>query len=92
MNLVRDVIITAPGDWENGWGHMWGWGGGWMWLAGLIMMLVWLAVIVLAVWLVARAVTTGRTGPQRAREILAERYARGEISRDEYAERLDGMG
>lgn len=37
-----------------------------------------------------RAATPGpaATGRERAREILAERYARGEISTEEYEERL----
>jgi putative membrane protein len=30
-------------------------------------------------------------GPRRAREILDERYARGEISTEEYRERLRGL-
>jgi uncharacterized membrane protein len=38
------------------------------------------------------AADTAPPGADRARAILAERFARGEISRDEYRERLDDLG
>jgi putative membrane protein len=56
------------------------------------MMVAWVALIAAAVWLIA-----SRTGPRatpptdRPRGILAERYARGEISTEEYRERLDAL-
>lgn len=74
------------------WDHH-GWGGaGWMWLWGGLMMLFWAALIAAVVWFVAI-----RSGPHaaapadRAREVLAERYARGEITSDEYRERVDTL-
>ena len=78
---------------SDGWGHMDGWGGGWMWLWGTLMMFSWVAIIAAAIWLVTR--TRDRTGSPRstqAREILDERYARGELTTDEYRERLDHLG
>ncbi|MCZ7531270.1 MAG: SHOCT domain-containing protein [Acidimicrobiia bacterium] len=76
----------------DGWGHMDGWGGGWMWLWGFLMMTFWIAVIGLAVWLVMRGQDRGtRERNDRPREILAERYARGELSTDEYHERLEAL-
>ncbi|MEU6786621.1 SHOCT domain-containing protein [Nonomuraea angiospora] len=58
-------------------------------------MLFWLALIALVVWLVVRAATdrsqssrVERSGVDRARDVLAERYARGEISTEEYQDRL----
>ena len=54
--------------------------------------LLWLAVIVTVVWLFKRRRWSGgppENGGDRARSILAERYARGEISSEEYRERLD---
>ncbi len=76
----------------DGWGHMNGWGGGWMWLWGTLMMLSWVAIIAGAVWLASR----GRDqapggGATRARGILDERYARGEVTTEEYRERLDQL-
>ncbi|MEU8251557.1 SHOCT domain-containing protein [Nonomuraea sp. NPDC048916] len=86
------TVLTPGGPWD-GWGHMWGNGFGWLW--GGFMMLVWIGLIALVVWLVARAVSGTRTGPppertgtERARDVLAERYARGEISTEEYQDRL----
>lgn len=80
---------------ENGWwDHMSGGGSGWMWLWGTLMMLTWVAVIAGAVWLVARGVRRpGGTGGGRgrARDILDERYARGELSTEEYRERLEAL-
>ena len=71
------------------WGHMGGWGGGSMWLWGTLMMLFWMAIIAGAIWLFAR----GRDqlpdgGTTRARDILDDRYARGELTTEEYSERL----
>jgi putative membrane protein len=51
--------------------------------------LLWLVVLGTGIWLVLRSTARRkRTGVDRAREILAERYASGELSRDEYRERL----
>lgn len=83
------VVVVADDD---RWHHMDGWGGGWMWLGGIAMMAL---VVVLIVWLV-RATNPAPPSPPRehnlrAREILAERYARGEITTEEYRERLDQL-
>lgn len=69
------------------------WPGGW-WFSGLHpiwMIISWffgMAVIVTVIWIIARAVNTfvyGRThGKKNAEEILDERFARGEISEEEY--------
>lgn len=74
---------------RDGWGHMDGWGGGWMWLWGSLMMLSWVAIIAAAVWFLGRS--RDRAGPGRAREILDERYARGELTTEEYRERVDQL-
>jgi putative membrane protein len=70
-------------------------GGGWMWLWGSVMMLVLFAATVLIVWLLARSAPGHSPGggqdfgpTERARSILAERLARGEIEPDEYNDRL----
>ena len=73
--------------------HGWGFGWEWMFLGSLLMLLFWGGVIAFAVWAI-RALTRserdrdgGRTFSSQenaALEILKQRYARGEISREEY--------
>ena len=73
------------------WNHWPGMGPGW---GGLVMLLIWLAAVagavVLARWLLRR----GSAPPDdSALALLNERYARGEIGRDEYLQkRQDLMG
>ena len=67
----------------------WTMGMGWGWVFGLVL----LAGLVLLVVVVVRAVSSGVhrdpvPGPGRAKEVLAERYARGEIDTEEFRERL----
>ena len=81
--FVAMALASAGGD---------GWDGGW-WLARLA---VTVAVIVLVVFSLRWFVFgRGRWGPpsgvERARGILAERYARGEIDANEYQERLNRL-
>ena len=70
--------------------HMgaWGWSG---MIFGPIMMIVFIAVIVGAVILVIRWTGLGGSavagGANKARHILDERFARGEIDKDDYEER-----
>ena len=66
-------------------------GGGWWWLWGTLMMIVVLAAIALVVWLIVRSVQSGAGGARSARDILSERYARGEIDTDEYEDRLSKL-
>ena len=74
--------------------HGMGWGGmvwGWLFLAVLVV-----GVVLLVIALV-RGRNGGRaqqpaTGRSRAREILDERYARGEIDTAEYQDRLEQLG
>ncbi len=70
---------------------MWGWGAGDGWYMMGIGALVWVALIVLGVWLVSRFVgrsaTPGRS--ESAEELLRRRLAAGEIDADEYARRLE---
>lgn len=85
--------------WNGGWGV-----GNWL-LMGFGMLLFWALVVAGIVWLVHYAGSTRPTtaqqgaaphtqaGPQRpsAQDILAERYARGEISDEEYRTRCDTL-
>ncbi|MCX7624477.1 MAG: SHOCT domain-containing protein [Thermomicrobium sp.] len=88
-------MMWCPGCGPYG-GMMWGWGN-WWW--GLLMMLFWLLILVgivlLVVWIVRQlAHREGPTGgTSRALEILQERYARGEITREQYEQmRRDILG
>jgi putative membrane protein len=82
-----DTITTLPLAWT---GHDSGpWDGEWWWVWRLTMFLVLIALVVLTIWLTRRyAMRPEPSGVERARGILAERYARGEIDSDEYRERL----
>ncbi len=70
------------------WDHMggyggWGWGFGWLFMV-LFWVLVIAGLVALLRWLFGRE---SRGFPNdRALEILAERYARGEIDREQYEE------
>jgi len=66
--------------------HPWGWGFGW-WFGGMIMMvlfgvLVVVGIVVLIKWLFSQS--PGKRSSQSALEILKKRYARGEITKEEF--------
>ncbi len=85
---VLSALLAFRGD---GWRHGWG-SGGWGWLWGPIVLLGWVAVIATVGWFLVRSARPGeRSGVDRARDILAERYARGELTTDEYRERLEQL-
>lgn len=92
--VVLLVVLLGPG---LGWGMM-GWGvmgpgmmGGWGMAAnpwwGMVMLIPWAAIVaglaLLVIWAVRQSGTAGGTkhGPL---DILKERYARGEITREQY--------
>jgi putative membrane protein len=76
MQMLFDILVASGSD---DWGHGW-------WI---VWPLVWLAVIVGVVWLIrSRRGGPPRNGVQRARDILAERFAKGELDAQEYRERL----
>ncbi|HEX2027079.1 MAG TPA: SHOCT domain-containing protein [Nitriliruptorales bacterium] len=81
--MLVTTLLASPRS------HDWGDGGhaGWFWFPWWLLTV---ALIVLLVWFVARAGWRRRAHPgtERAREILAQRYASGEISANEYRERL----
>jgi putative membrane protein len=71
------------------WGYMgdMGWGSGWGWF-GLTHALLWwvllaLGIAVLAKWLFGG----GDRNDNRALDVLKERYARGEIGKEEYEQK-----
>jgi putative membrane protein len=68
-------------QYTDDWGHAW-----WpLWL------LFWAALIGAAAWLILRRRDRRADPLDRAREILAERYARGELSGQEYRQRLGDL-
>lgn len=80
--------------------HMWG-SGGWMgWFMGPVMMLAMIAIVVAVVVLIYRWLGGPGHGPvyppsltgRTPLDILKERYARGEIDKDEFEERRKVLG
>lgn len=72
---------------EYGWGM--GYGMGWWWIIGIIIM-------VIIVWMVVKAInqtnySNTRLGNKSALDILKERYARGEIDKEEFDERKNNL-
>jgi putative membrane protein len=77
MTAFHDITPIVAG---STWAHE----GFWLFPFGFL----WLVLVGTVIWLALRTARRERTGGDRAREILAERYASGELSRDEYRERL----
>lgn len=77
--------------WDYGWG---GWGGGLWMLAGLLVMIGVIIVIVWAVMTLSSGwrTTTGGTSRPTPNEILRERFARGEISEQEFEQAKKVLG
>jgi putative membrane protein len=92
--IIVPLILGLVSDWDyGGWGMMrtgmMG-GLGFMWL----MPIFWLVILGLIIWAIAAVV--GRSGESRgqgspktdsALEILKQRYARGEIGKEEYEQK-----
>jgi putative membrane protein len=69
------------------------------WIMMILQAVVWLAIIAGVVLLIIWAVRRGGRGPayvstgqMTARDILKARYARGEITREEYQRMLEDLG
>ena len=87
MNTLMSaaIVVAHPAGWDQ----TGPWGGEYWWIGRLVMMIVWIALIVLAIWWFRRSAWRREpSGIERARDILAERFARGELTADEYHERL----
>ena len=76
----------------SGYGYN-GWG--WMWLVGALLVI---GIVVLIVFLVRNSVASPNAGAgvtnarSTPRQILDERYARGELTTEEYRERIETLG
>lgn len=71
------------------WGYMQDMHGGWGWFAGSGMLLLWV-LVVLGVFALAKWLFGGGTRPasdRRPLDLLEERYARGEIGREEFEQK-----
>ena len=75
----------------GGWGMMDGWGrwGGWMMPFHGLGLLFWIAVIAAMVWLVRSFRRSNERGERSnaGLDVLEQRYAGGEINRDEYLQK-----
>jgi putative membrane protein len=60
------------------------WHDGWMMFGGIFGFLLLIAFVFLVVWLVTRSSGVSTTSKPDPLEIAKERYARGEISHEEY--------
>jgi len=69
---------------------MMGFYGGWIGL--LLNLAILIGVVVLIVWAVKRFTSNNASGTQTPREILQTRYARGEITREQYQQMLQDLG
>ncbi len=80
-----------------GWGSHGGFGN-FGWIGMIINLVITIVVIVGIFWLIRRAFSSGQlsSGPSSAiqspREILQTRYARGEITKEQYLEILEDLG
>lgn len=62
-----------------------GFGGGFMWL-------IWIGLILAIVWGISGWGTGGKQRTRTPRELLDERYARGDIDEDDYQKRRTSLG
>ena len=61
------------------------WDGWWWVFGGVPMILLWIGIIVLIVWIVIKiAKSSGTESKSNALDIAKERYAKGEISKEEF--------
>ena len=65
---------------------MWDFGIGWWWgFGGIFMVLLWIGLIILIVWGVTKLSKGGGSEIKKdAMDIVRERYAKGEISKEEF--------
>ncbi len=81
------IATMLRSEWQYRPWHL-GWAEGWWWVVPVVGALLLVAIIGILVWAVVRG---GRNRPNTtgaARQILAERFARGEIGEEEYRARL----
>lgn len=92
MLLIASTGLAQPysGHGMMGWGHGWGW-------PGVLMMIVFWVAVVLGILALIRWLWMGGAGRQTGRggshlDILKERYARGEINKEEFEQKKKDLG
>ena len=73
------MMYGLYGDYGWGAGNMMGWFGG-----GIIMIVFWALFIALSVWVVREFSEKNSKSSSNALDILKERYAKGEINKEEF--------
>jgi putative membrane protein len=79
MSVVTPLLASVGDDGEH------------WWFVFPFFWLLWLAVVGTVLYFVFRGRARSWSGGNRAKAILAERFARGEISGEEYRERLEQL-
>lgn len=92
ITLISGATIADGGSYG---GHQMMWGN---WVMGPMMMLVMVVIVVVAVILILKAFGLGgqanakQDNQDKARAILNERFAKGEIEKNEYEDRKKALG
>lgn len=89
LTPVAPALAQTPGPGWSGHEWMWWWG---PW--HMLMPLLFFGLIVFGIIALVRYFWPGQALPERRRalDLLDERYARGEIDREEYLKRRDDLG
>lgn len=79
-----------------GYGPQWGMMGGYGGFGMIIWIVILIAIVLLIAWLVRSQTSSGmhHSAPRRSSglDVLEERYARGDINRDEYLQKKKDIG
>lgn len=79
--------------WSGYDGYGWGWGWGWSMGFGMLSMVLFWVLVILGIVILVRWIAAGSFGgagtprEKTALDILKERYARGEIDREEFEQK-----
>ena len=94
LQELSAAVVLHAGPWDGD-------GDGWWWVVRAMFLVLWIVFVIFLVrWIVFGRFGRGGgppggwggpSGIERARGILAERYARGEIDANEYQERLNRL-
>ena len=95
LALLLPFLASARMMGWNGYGMMGGYGSWFGWGGAIIGFIFWVLVIILIVAIVRWALKGGRhmrwEGKDSAIEILKERYAKGEIKKEEFEEKMKDL-